>query len=115
MSRINDWLVKYPCGPGAHSYEDTGIQMMPTAEAVQSGRPLNTDSMEAMTQCGRCEKSGWERTLTCEICDWYPATAAPDRVLVLADGTRLRGIPLCDTCHVGVLDGEAGMSIDWER
>lgn len=115
MTRIGDWLQKYHCGPGEHRYQDTGIQMVPTAQAVQPGRELDTSGMEAMTECGRCGKSGWERTLTCEICDWHPATAPPGRVLILADGSRKRGLPLCDSCHVGAINGEAGLSIDWER
>lgn len=111
---IEHWIAKYFCGPGQHVYRSTGISMMPTAEAVQPGQRIGV-SMEEILKCERCGKSGWERTVTCEICDWYPVNASPNRVLVLADGTRLSGVALCDACHVAAINGEAGLSVDWER
>lgn len=114
MARVDQWLTKYACGPGRHVYRDTGLSGMPEAMTVQPGQPLATYGMESMTKCERCEKTGWNRTQTCEICDWYPAATTPNRVLVLADGTRLPGLPLCDSCHIGAIEHEAGLSIEWQ-
>ncbi len=113
MTDIADWLSRYPCGPGNHIFSPTGISMTPIAQAVQPSRPLaNAD--EVLQNYDSCGKSSWEETPTCEICEWSPATVAPTRVLVMADGTRKPELRLCDSCHVAIIAGSGGgIAIEW--
>ncbi len=107
-SRIDTLLKKFACGPGGHTFSPTGVRMTPVAMAV----PLDPSTMEAVLVCSRCEKSGWERTLACDICEEFAdgVEVVATRVLVNQDGRRVLGVPLCPRCHVDLI---AGASIDW--
>lgn len=113
QQRLNDWLEKYPCGPGGHDFIPTGIQMSPTARAVQPGQDFEAPDDE-MTKCSRCPKTGWLRTPTCEICGNHTVHVLQERMLVLADGTRLKSPALCDSCHIDIRDArDPRVSIEW--
>jgi hypothetical protein len=113
MNDISGWLERYDCGPGRHDFQLTGVEMMPMAQVVQDDGRIDTSSSEELTACTRCQKPGWSRTLTCEICEHYPAEIMSGRLLVLGDGTVLNDVPLCSMCHLAVLDEHAGLSITW--
>lgn len=108
MNRVASYVEKYPCGPGGHDFEPTGVRMSPVAHTP----PLNSASMESVTMCRACGKSGWERTPTCEVRESFggDVSVLSARTLTHTDGRRLAGLPLCSECHIGLLNGDAP---DW--
>lgn len=102
------------CAATGHSFEDTGIRMSPVMREVGAGLPPITEHLEAVYSCTSCGKTAFERTVTCEVCDFYPAEASTGLVLMLPGGGERRDVPLCPSCHVAFVDGAGGVAVEWE-
>lgn len=106
------WLET--CAVSGHSFVDTGIRMSPMMREVRAGLPSITEHLEQVLQCTACDETGFERTLTCEVCDFYPAEVTEGLVLRLPGGEERRDVPLCPSCHVAFIDGAGGIAIEWD-
>lgn len=103
-TRIEQFLLQYPCGPGGHNFQPTGETR---AVYTVDGGP-SPDQFQALTACSVCGKSGLVSTPTCTFCDEDYAEQFPRSVLVGPDGQRVAAPELCDHCRVDLDLGLAG-------
>lgn len=106
------WLET--CAASGHSFADTGIRMSPMMREVGAGLPPITEHLEQVLQCTVCDKTGFERTVTCEVCDFYPAEVPEGLILGLPGGAERHDVPLCPSCHVAFIDGAGGITVEWD-
>ena len=81
---ISYWLQKYPCGPGAHAFN----------EAHEDLRGL---SAGAILHCRRCGKYEDTSIPTCAFCDEH-ATLRPDELIRFSCRPPLN-VALCHGCR----------------
>ena len=93
-------LAKFSCGPGKHSFRDTGMGIV-TVAAYVPGQEIATSS-EAYRECSECGiKAGGSHCLFCEDLGGVH--------LQVNDGTREFFDPVCTQCHADLL----GESTAW--